>query len=74
MNDRIKELLTPKLKEWGANSDDNFSEEIQKFAEMIVLEMCNVLDRAQWDKGEDWVCADGTRIIPTVKLHFGVEE
>ena len=46
----------------------------EKFAELIVLEMCNVLDKAQWDKGEDWVCADGTRIIPQVKEHFGVEE
>jgi len=45
-----------------------------KFAELIVLEMCNVLDRAQWDKGQDWVCADGTRIIPQIKQHFGVEE
>jgi hypothetical protein len=33
-----------------------------------------VLDRAQWDKGEDWICADGTRIIPQIKEHFGVEE
>jgi hypothetical protein len=47
---------------------------LEKFAELIVLEMCNVLDKAQWDKGEDWVCADGTRIIPQIKQHFGVEE
>jgi len=46
----------------------------QKFAELIVQEMCSVLDKAQWDKGEDWVCADGTRIIPQIKEHFGVEE
>jgi hypothetical protein len=45
----------------------------QKFAELIVQEMCSVLDKAQWDKGEDWVCADGTRIIPQIKEHFGVE-
>jgi acyl-CoA reductase-like NAD-dependent aldehyde dehydrogenase len=44
-----------------------------KFAELIVLEMCKELDKAQWDKGEDWVCADGTRIIPQIKQHFGVE-
>jgi hypothetical protein len=49
-------------------------EVLEKFAELIVLEMCNVLDKAQWDKGEDWVCADGTRIIDQVKGHFGVEE
>jgi hypothetical protein len=48
--------------------------ELQKFAELIVREMCSVLDKAQWDKGEDWICADGTRIIPQIKEHFGVEE
>jgi len=41
---------------------------------LIVLEMCKELDKAQWDKGEDWICADGTRIIPQIKEHFGVEE
>ena len=46
---------------------------LAKFTELIVLEMCTVLDKAQWDKGEDWVCADGTRIIPQIKQHFGVE-
>ena len=47
---------------------------LAKFAELIVLEICKELDKAQWDKGEDWVCADGTRIIPQIKEHFGVEE
>jgi hypothetical protein len=50
------------------------SPEMQKFAELIVREMCSVLDKAQWDKGEDWICADGTRIIPQIKQHFGVAE
>jgi len=38
MNERIKELLTPKLKEWGGASGDNFSEELEKFAELIIEE------------------------------------
>jgi len=46
---------------------------MEKFVELIVREMCSVLDKAQWDKGEDWICADGTRIIPQIKEHFGVE-
>ena len=80
MNERIKELA--EQAGFFVLSDDKIyipttSEEITdcqiKFAELIVLEMCNVLDKAQWDKGEDWVCADGTRIIPQVKDHFGVE-
>ena len=47
---------------------------MQQLCELIVLEMCKELDKAQWDKGEDWVCADGTRIIPQIKQHFGVEQ
>ena len=47
---------------------------MNKFAELIVQEMCNVLDKEQWNIGRDWICDDGTRIIPKVKEHFGVEE
>ena len=68
MNERIKELAM------SVQCERHWTEEdIEKFAELIVQEMCTVLDKAQWDKGEDWVCADGTRIIEQVKDHFGVE-
>jgi hypothetical protein len=75
MNERIKELLN----QAGIYQPDRFdaidgSNQMEKFAELIVQEMCSVLDKAQWDKGEDWICADGTRIIPQIKEHFGVEE
>jgi hypothetical protein len=70
MNERIKELMKQSMVEH--QFDMRFSPE--KFAELIVQEMCSVLDKAQWDKGEDWICADGTRIIPQIKEHFGVEE
>lgn len=59
MNERIKELLTPKLKEWGGASDDNFSEELEKFAQLIVKECADVAGR---DVGH------------FVLKHFGVEE
>ena len=36
MNERIKQLVPPKLKEWGGDSGDNFSEELDKFAELII--------------------------------------
>jgi hypothetical protein len=42
MNEKIKELLSPKLIEWGADSDDNFSEELEKFAELIIKECARV--------------------------------
>ena len=41
MKERILELLTPKLKEWGGGVDDNFSEELEKFAELIIRECAN---------------------------------
>jgi len=75
MNERIEELAkqcTTQLIDYdvGVKYDQV---DHRKLAELIVLEMCNVLDKAQWDKGEDWVCADGTRIIPQIKEHFGVK-
>jgi len=81
MNERIFELAKQAdLIQWdslpsGARTPDHESVvKAKKFAELIVREMCSVLDKAQWDKGEDWICADGTRIIPQIKEHFGVEE
>jgi hypothetical protein len=42
MTEKLKELLSPKLIEWGADSDDNFSEELEKFAELIIKECARV--------------------------------
>jgi hypothetical protein len=81
MNERIRELekqaweFVDKTWNWAnANNPSQATLFKAKFAELIVREMCSVLDKAQWDKGEDWICADGTRIIPQIKEHFGVEE
>lgn len=66
MNERIKELLTPKLKEWAGDSDDNFSEELEKFAELIVRECARVY----------WNIDDGEihgEYVEALKKHFGVE-
>lgn len=66
----------PMLEKFAAQSLVEYDGELifskEKFAELIVRECANILDKAQWDKGEDWVCADGTRIIPQIKEHFGV--
>ena len=75
MNEKIEELVkqcTTQLIDYDVGTMYDQVDH-RKLAELIVLEMCNVLDKAQWDKGEDWVCADGTRIIPQIKEHFGVE-
>ena len=65
MNERIRELLTPKLKEWGGASGDNFSEELEKFAELIVRE-CAVIVGSMEEPHQD--------IAKLVKEHFGIEE
>jgi hypothetical protein len=74
MNERIDQLLVKAGAYFGGEGVDYSNFDPKKFAELIVREMCSVLDKAQWDKGEDWICADGTRIIPQIKEHFGVEE
>ena len=66
MNERIKELLTPKLKEWGGASGDNFSEELEKFAELIVRECAEVAV----DHDPLW----GASVDQDIKRHFGVKE
>jgi hypothetical protein len=75
MNERIRELKEQATRTAMWIGDPDAGElDAEKFAELIVQEMCSVLDKAQWDKGEDWICADGTRIIPHIKEHFGVAE
>ena len=74
MNKRIKELAEQATSyTWNGNGVTE-DLDLEKFAELIVQEMCNVLDKEQWNIGRDWICDDGTRIIPKVKEHFGVEE
>ena len=65
MNKRLKELLTPKLKEWGGDSGDNFSEELEKFAGLIIKECANIAREKQQFHGYD--------IAESIKDHFGVE-
>jgi len=68
MNERIKELLTPKLKEWGGASGDNFSEELEKFAELIVWECAAQFPGTFTDEQYQ------RRIDKTILKHFGVIE
>jgi hypothetical protein len=78
MNERIRELAEQATEYANEQNELHGVDYVmtfkEKFAELIVRECVNVLDKAQWDKGEDWICADGTRIIPQIKEHFGVEE
>jgi hypothetical protein len=81
MNERIRELAIQAYVAAGHDRNhelfnallDESAEFHEKFAELIVLEMCTVLDKEQWNIGRDWICDDGMRIIPKVKEHFGVE-
>ena len=66
MNERIRELLTPKLKEWGGASGDNFSEELEKFAELIVRECADICYNRDY--------AYGSAYGEQIEKHFGVQE
>jgi hypothetical protein len=80
MNERIKELLTPKLKEWGGASGDNFSEELEKFAELIVKECAKFTFKYTSDEKKiqeynqvGWDCLSGD-LRNAINEHFGVTE
>jgi len=68
MNERIQKLLTPKLKEWAGDSDDNFSEELEKFAELIVKECMSLVSEPGPDMNDT-----ERGILAQIKHHFGVE-
>ena len=70
MNERIKEFLTPKLTEWGGASGDNFSEELEKFAELIVKECMTVGFNAVYNVEDD---SNAIVVYTEIKQHFGVE-
>jgi hypothetical protein len=72
MNERIKEFLTPKLKEWGGASGDNFSEELEKFAELIVQECADIIENSRIE-GDLGVCLVGATKCK-IKQHFGVTD
>jgi hypothetical protein len=76
MNERIKELITQARGHWN-NGDFNMpssvefqAEDIEKFAELIVLECISIAqDRAAFD----WAAPnDVNHIISEIKEHFGV--
>lgn len=76
MNERIKGLLTPKLIKWGGASGDNVSEELEKFAKLIVQECANVIaPMGDWCGGHGEPSMPSTRdCAKRLKEHFGVEE
>lgn len=69
MNERIKQLAESVflLKAWGAGNDDNFSEALEEFAELIVKECVQVA------RGADGLDATHEAWY-LIKEHFGVEE
>jgi hypothetical protein len=77
MNERIKELMPLKLKEWGGDSGDNFSEELEKFAELIVRECAEVCRQQQYYDADDehkrGVNGGSITCMNAIKRHFGVE-
>ena len=75
MNERIRQLLTPKLKEWGGDTGDDFSEELEKFAELIVRECIGCCESmpliGPYKEVQDATLKDAA---VQIREHFGVEE
>lgn len=69
MNEKIKELLTPLLLEWGGASDDNFPEELDKFVELIVKECARVCTQENPDPRDSVELQCANKILN----HFGIE-
>lgn len=80
MNEQIRGLLTTRLKEWGGDLEDSFSEELEKFAYAIVndcIRCCDELERInQYYISKYGLDPDirPKQCIEVIKQHFGVEE
>ena len=68
MNEKVKKLLTPQLLEWGGDSGDNFSEELEKFAESIVRECTRICTQENPDPRDSVELQCANRILK----HFDV--
>lgn len=70
MNPRIIELLTPKLKEWGGASGDNFSRELEQFAQLLIQECAELtLSHRNDDYYNGWL-----DYRDEIRRHFGIQE
>ena len=79
MNERIKELAEQAgMGPWGVGNDDNVSEIVEKFAELIVKECALVAKTLPHTPERHWV-QDSVTYIPVhceqnILKHFGVKE
>ena len=73
MNERI-ELLAEQagMGPWGVGNDDNVSEIVEKFAELIVRE-CIQVGGPEDSYRDEWFEAKADS-VKKIKKHFGVEE
>ena len=82
MNERIKNLLTPQLKEWGGDLEDSFSEELEKFAYAIIQECIDKIETYRIPVGNsaagemacEWTYDALISIRDDIKQEFGIEE
>ena len=74
MNERITQLAEQAgMGPWGVGNDDNVSEIVEKFAELIVRECVNWIDGSPATE-EGTLILSKSFIIANLKQHFGVKE
>ena len=70
MNERIKLLAEQAgMGPWGVGNDDNVSEIVEKFAELLVRECASRVDNILREKKDG-----GGTMGDEIREHFGVEE
>ena len=70
MNERITQLAEQAgMGPWGVGNDDNVSEIVEKFAELLVRECASRVDNILREKKDG-----GGTMGDEIREHFGVEE
>jgi len=73
MNERIRELAKDADLDWHKHWNDDESNRLEKFAELIVRECAEVSENDITD-GDACCTNTADRIARQIKKHFGVEE
>ncbi len=69
MNERIRELAKESDLDWHKHWNDDESNRLEKFAELIVRECVDICRSDDWEDQQGW----GKLYAHKIQKHFGVE-